>query len=273
MDGEQFWSGFAARRAGAPGQLSSGYVTTRDDIAKWDAAAEKYAATVGGENDSFYRRFSPFLWSELGTDLSRKRVLDVGCGHGWLADMLRERGAEVVGVDGSAELIAAAQASYPESSFIVHDLAQPFPDSLGEFDAAVAHMVLMDVPNIEPVFSELARVLRPGGRFVLTLLHPSFYSHPIVASEDTGRWVRQVGGYLDETSWIVDSFGGHTHYHRPLAAYVSAAVANNFAVVGLDEPPSLPQQPLSETEWTSYQRWFSGIPTMLSMSCLRLTNA
>lgn len=244
-------------------------MTTRDDIAKWDAAAQTYASRVGGEQDSFYRRFSPFLWSEIGADLSGKRVLDLGCGHGWLADMMRRRGAEVVGVDGSAELIRAAQTAYPESTFLVHDLTQPFPAELGDFDAAVAHMVLMDIPDIEPVFSQLARMLRPGGRFVLTVLHPSFYSHPIVASEETGRWARQIGGYLDEASWIVDSFGGHTHYHRPLAAYVRSAAAHGFTVVGLDEPRSLPAQPIPEAEWTDYQRWFSGIPTMLSLSCLK----
>lgn len=75
------------------------------DLAAWDRSAGAYAAAIGGPDD-FRRRFEPFLdrWLPGGAP----RVLDLGCGHGWLAGLLSARGAHVVGVDGSAGLVARA---------------------------------------------------------------------------------------------------------------------------------------------------------------------
>jgi SAM-dependent methyltransferase len=244
-------------------------MTSRDDLTRWDGVAAQYAATVGGEVDSFYRRFSPFLWDQLGdTNLAGKRVLDLGCGHGWLASILTDHGADVVGIDGSEALIKKARADYPGIEFEVHDLTEPLPKSIGLVDAVIAHMVLMDVPDIDQIMASVADVVPPGGLFLFTILHPSFFNQPVVAKGDD-QWVREVTGYLAECQWTVTSFGGHTHYHRPLARYVQSAAAHNLVVTGLDEPPSLPIEPLPESEWDQYQKWFSSIPTMLSIACTK----
>lgn len=244
-------------------------MSSRDDLDKWDAVADRYAATAGGEADSFYRRFSPFLWRHLGgTDLAGTRVLDLGCGHGWLAGIFARRGAEVLGVDGSEALVRQARAGHAGIGFAVHDLTKPLPAGLGTFDVVVSHMVLMDLPDIDPVMASVSGVLPAGGRFLFTILHPSFYSQPVVTTSD-GRWARQVTDYLTECQWPVASFGGHTHYHRPLARYVESAVKCGLAVTGLDEPRTLPAEPAEEPEWTPYQRWFSTIPTMLSLACTK----
>jgi SAM-dependent methyltransferase len=243
-------------------------VTARDDISRWDAVALEYAARVGGEADSFYRRFGPFLWDNLGdTGLAGKRILDLGCGHGWLAGILAGRGATVVGVDGSPALIEKARTTFPEIGFSVHDLTERLPADLGQFDAVISHMVLMDVPTIDPIMASVSSLLRPGGAFVFTILHPSFFAQPIAVTDEPPGWERRVSGYLDEKEWTVDSFGGHTHYHRPLSHYVESATAHGLVIAGLDEPPSLPSEPVPTSDWNAYQRWFASIPTMLSVAC------
>jgi len=94
------------------------------------------------------------------------RVLEVGCGWGELAAWVaRETGAEVVAVDLSPHMVELARESGVDAR--VGDVQElPFDD--GEFDVAVAAWMLYHVPDLGRGLAELARVLRPGGRLVVT---------------------------------------------------------------------------------------------------------
>lgn len=243
-------------------------MTSGEDIARWDAVAATYAGQVGGDDDSFYRRFAPFLWEQLG-ELAGRKVLDLGCGHGWLAGKLADAGAQVVGVDGSAALVAAAQQAYPALAFTVADLAVGLPPSTGGFDAVVSHMVLMDIPDLDRVVADVARALSPSGVFVFSILHPCFFNQAPAQDPGTGAWHRRVTGYLEHERRRIDSFGGHYHYHRPLSWYVRQLARHGLAVTAVDEPPTLPRLPKPRSEWDSYETWFSTIPTMLAVACRR----
>jgi SAM-dependent methyltransferase len=220
---------------------------------------------VDGPADSFYRHFSGFLWDRLGV-VDGLDVLDLGCGHGWLAEEMRRAGARVTGVDGSAVLLAEARSRYPALALEQHDLARGLPRQLGQFDRVVAHMVLMDVPMLDRLFADVAAALHPGGVFVFSILHPAFFSRAIVDEGPGGERYRKITGYLGhETRWI-ESFGGHHHYHRPLSWYIEQLVRHSLVITGLHEPPTLPGADTPEAEWTDYQKWFSTIPTMLAVS-------
>jgi len=103
-------------------------------------------------------------------DVRGRRVLDVGCGDGALAVELGRRGAEVVGVDASAAMIAAAcrraRQDGIEIGFVVGD-ARSLPFAAGSFDLVTAITILCFVGRAAPAFREIARVLRPGGRTVI----------------------------------------------------------------------------------------------------------
>jgi len=98
------------------------------------------------------------------------RVLDAGCGPGHYSAALRERGFHVTGIDGSAEMLAIAQASSPEVEFKSADLTAqlPFPDA--SFDYIVCIEVVRYLPDITQMLSQLARVLRPGGTCLITAM-------------------------------------------------------------------------------------------------------
>ncbi|HEX6683849.1 MAG TPA: class I SAM-dependent methyltransferase [Candidatus Limnocylindrales bacterium] len=237
-----------------------------DDIGLWDKAADRYAQQVDGANDSFYRRLSPFLWQTLG-DVTGQRLLDLGCGHGWLAEQLRLAGATVTGIDGSVELLRHARTAYPHIGFIAHDLTTGLPRPAQTYDGVVAHMVLMDLPDLGSLIADVGACLTRDGVFVFSILHPSFFGQTPVEDATTGERYRRVTGYLHhERRWIT-SFGGHHHYHRPLSWYVDLLARNDLVVTGLHEPPTLPAHLNPEAEWTGYERWFAGIPTMLAISC------
>lgn len=96
-----------------------------------------------------------------------ERILDLGCGTGTLAAALAERGAEVVGVDASAAMIAQARAAHPQLVFQVgRGQTLELED---EFDAVFSNAALHWMRPPEQVARSMFRALRPGGRLVVEL--------------------------------------------------------------------------------------------------------
>ena len=96
-----------------------------------------------------------------------ERILDLGCGSGQLTAKIAESGAEVWGIDQSAEMIAEARRNFPDLQFEVGDAASftvPKP-----FDAIFSNAALHWVKDAEGVAASVARALLPGGRFVLEM--------------------------------------------------------------------------------------------------------
>nr|WP_283937522.1 class I SAM-dependent methyltransferase [Sphingomonas hankyongi] len=121
---------------------------------KWDAAD--------------YARVGTFV-SELGgaalellDPQAGERILDVGCGEGTLTKKIAERGATVLGIDNSPEMVAAAQANGVDAQLLAAE-AISFSE---EFDAAFSNAALHWVLAKEQAAAAIFRALRPGGRFV-----------------------------------------------------------------------------------------------------------
>jgi SAM-dependent methyltransferase len=118
----------------------------------------------------FWRMNLPALLSLLPAP--EGLTLDVGCGEGRLARMLKRNGGyEVIGIDASETLAAAAREADPSFDVRTADAAaMPFPDN--QFDLAVASLSLMNMDDMPGVLGEIARVLRPEGHLCLSVLHP-----------------------------------------------------------------------------------------------------
>ena len=100
------------------------------------------------------------------------RVLDIGCGEGWLCRALAARGSECVGVDASAPLVDSARTE-GGARFEVMDYAALIESgsSLGQFDVLVCNFALLD-EYIAPLLSALRERLNPGGRLLIQTVHP-----------------------------------------------------------------------------------------------------
>ena len=155
-------------------------------------------------------------------------TLDIACGEGRLSRELTLRGHRVIGVDSSPSLLAAAREAGSAGELLLADAAAiPLED--GAADLAVASMALMTVDDVPAVVGEVARVLEPGGRFLITLLHP------------VDTWGDAGGSYFDETAYdkeIVRAAGRMTFRdaHRPLSAYFRALEDAGFAIERVREP-------------------------------------
>jgi SAM-dependent methyltransferase len=98
-------------------------------------------------------------------------VLDAACGTGRHTAFLCEQGHDVIGLDASPEMLALARAKAPRARYVEADL-QHIPLDDASVDAAVCALALSHAQDMRPGVEELARVLRPGGRLVVSNPHP-----------------------------------------------------------------------------------------------------
>ncbi|PXY19359.1 class I SAM-dependent methyltransferase [Prauserella muralis] len=216
----------------------------RANLAWWDADADAYHATHGeflGDAD--------FVWCPEGLreadarllgDVAGADVLEVGCGSAPCARWLTAQGARVVALDLSAGMLAHARAGNDRTGLrpaLVQAGAERLPLATGTFDVACsAFGAVPFVASVEAVFGEVARVLRPGGRWVFAVTHPMRWMFPDDPGP-TGLTVTQP--YFDRTPYVeVDADGAATYveYHRTLGDYVRALAGAGLRLVDLVEP-------------------------------------
>jgi 2-polyprenyl-3-methyl-5-hydroxy-6-metoxy-1,4-benzoquinol methylase len=219
----------------------------------WDANAPFWDQRMGEGND-----FVEILeWPAIERLLAPQpgwRVLDVACGNGLTSRRLAALGAEVVAFDFSAQQIAHARARTPggEQRITYHVLDATDQAALlalgeGRFDAALCNMALMDMAEIEPLFRALARLLRPGGRFIFSITHPCFNTASTVRvaemEDREGQIVTtysvKVGRYLTPTIAhglaVIGQLTPQPYFDRPLALLLAPAFAAGFVLDGLEE--------------------------------------
>lgn len=168
-----------------------------------------------------------------------RRVLDVGCGEGQVARRIARLGAEVVGLDPTSSQVSTARdrAGGPRYA---RARGEALPCRSGAFDAVVLCLALEHVDAFEAVICEVARVLEPGGRFVLLLCHPLLQAPGSGWIDDqiVGEHYWRIGAYLgDET--VVDNVAPGVDLvfiHRPLSRYVHAMGETGLLIEDMEEP-------------------------------------
>lgn len=138
----------------------------------YESFAQRYAEHARTKpHNAHYDR--PAVLSLL-PDVRGKRVLDAGCGPGFYAETLLERGAQVVAFDVTPDMVAIAQERLGERATVLRaDLTQPLDFAQdGNFDVVLCPLVLDYIEDWGAVFREFQRVLKPGGVLVFSAGHP-----------------------------------------------------------------------------------------------------
>jgi SAM-dependent methyltransferase len=214
----------------------------RDEItAFWDRVASDWDIQVGDDGDqNRILNSDPVLWRFAG-EVEGLDVVDAGCGTGYLARKLEQRGAKVVGVDVSPKMIEIARERGPGIDFRVDSCARLATVEADSVDLVVANYVLMDTPDLEGTMSAFHRVLRMGGHAVVVFSHPCFPQGAAHAAPIPGatRYVWDFS-YFEPTKRVDPPWGHFTSefiwFHRPLSDYFNAFTAAGFEVVGFEEP-------------------------------------
>jgi len=219
---------------------------------RWDSGADEWNAGYGKYGDSSRQNiFNPALFPLLG-DVKGKRILDAGCGAGYLCRLLAEKGAKLTGVDLSRRFIGIAKGYEKKKPLDIRyecaDLADLSRFSSLSFDMVVSVYVLCDTRNYARAINEIARVLKPNGRFILLIEHPCF-------GWQAGGWERvpkdsernedylyfKVDDYFregtQETQW--GRLPVLLNFHRPLSHYFHFLKKSQFLVRDLIEPRPL----------------------------------
>ncbi len=180
----------------------------------------RWAPRYDGPNPAIERE-EPIVHAWL-TELPVGVALDAACGTGRHAAHLASLGHTVIGVDATEAMLAIARAKVPGGDFRIGQLeALPMDDAT--VDLITCTLALTHVELLEPVMREFARVLRPGGRVILSDIHPFMAMTSSVAAfptEDGGPGVPFVLN--------------HTHQ---VSEYIQAFLTTGLVVTACVEPP------------------------------------
>ncbi|MFQ5871871.1 MAG: class I SAM-dependent methyltransferase [Candidatus Geothermarchaeales archaeon] len=224
---------------------------SEDEISRqWDESAERWLRSYTDRGDINREHVvDPVIFRMLG-DVGDRRILDAGCGGGYLSRLLAARGAVVTGVDISQGLIQhaiEAERSSPLGiKYLVGSITRLDELDDSSFDAVVSNIVLQDTSDYRGAISEFHRVLRPGGRLVLSIIHPCFASSSVSGWEkvppdskrNEDRLYYKVDRYFDRTReiWKWRDIGPLTTFHRPLSDYMKALIRTGFVITDFEEP-------------------------------------
>jgi SAM-dependent methyltransferase len=232
-------------------------------LARYDAVAE------------FYTEFAPDMYDDppmagllqLLGDVTNLQLLDLACGHGRLTRELTRRGAQVVGVDISAALLGEACAremKHPlHVSYIQADAASVALKG-AIFDGVTCSFGLSDIDDLEGAIATVSRVLRPGGFFAFSLLHPCFPGWE--AKQAPPSWSPERGYYAE--GWWCPSSPAHGlrprvgTNHRMLSSYLNTFARYRLVMEQMSEPPP-------PSDWLAEPPHSGPVPIYLVGRCRR----
>jgi 2-polyprenyl-3-methyl-5-hydroxy-6-metoxy-1,4-benzoquinol methylase len=259
---------------------------TPEDVARfWTANAPHWNQSYGELGDPLREALLPLdnLLAWLGPHA--QRLIDAGCGAGYLSRLLAGAGRDVLGVDSSAGQIGLArEITGKATSDIVSrcafvqasltDLSELKP--LGQYDGAVCITVLENVEDFQSALQQLSDRLRPRSRLVLAVIHPCFSMRDL-------RVVRSPARPDDVDFWAVDNYAARgvssvTYpgmlqpiytFHRTLEDYAVGLARAGFIIEGLHEP--LPTEDQIDQHPNSLRSRGRRIPRLLVIVAAKLT--
>jgi SAM-dependent methyltransferase len=188
-----------------------------------DAYANKLEATPV---HTHYAR--PATLALIPDQLAGQRVLDAGCGDGWYARQLAERGAAVTAIDGSEAMLAHARERSPATiDFRRADLGTSLPFADASFDLVLSALAIHYVRDYRTLFAEFARVLRPDGRLVIS-------THHVVSEVELQKPTDYFATEIFEDEW--KAIGKVRYWRRPMSEVLQPMIDAGFALERIVEP-------------------------------------
>lgn len=234
--------------------------------AEWDVLArERHVQLIANEDVSFDHVLVPVVIGmlERAKVCRKSSVVDVGCGTGVLTEQLSHTYSRVVGIDPSKDSIRQALASTAGRARYVVSSVESYAQVGGQFDAIVANMSLMAMPDIYSGLASMAALCHGESTLVLTVTHPYFW--PSYWGYANASWFSYSEEIFVEAEFKISRAASGrvtTHAHRPLAMYMEAVSKAGFLVAEMLEP-----EPEGVAVDLYPQRW--EYPRFLAIRCVR----
>ncbi|HJZ30490.1 MAG TPA: class I SAM-dependent methyltransferase [Hyphomicrobiaceae bacterium] len=222
---------------------------------RWEAHALQWIAWARAPGHDSYWRFHRDQFLKIVPPPGR-RTIDIGCGEGRLTRHLKTLGHNVIGIDASPSLIAAARQSDPLMDLRLADAAA-LPLAAASADLAIAFMSLHDIDAMSAAVREVARILEPGGRLCVAIVHPLNSAGRFEATTADACFVIKAS-YLDPFDYAdpVERDGLAMTFHsrhRPIESYFMALEAAGLVVEALREP-RVPDDAVASDSGRRWQR-------------------
>lgn len=204
----------------------------------WEAHANQWIEWARAPGHDCYWRYHRDQFLQI-VPSPGQRTIDIACGEGRLTRDLKALGHDVVGIDASPSLVAAARAADPLMDIRLADAgALPLDDASA--DLAIAFMSLHDIDHMDAAVQEIARVLQPGGRFCAAIVHPINSAGRFEVMAADAPFII-AGGYLDAFNYsgTIERDGRSMTLHSqhlPLESYFLAFEKAGLLVEALREP-------------------------------------
>lgn len=194
----------------------------------WQANATAWTAAVRGQRIESRRLVTDRAMLEAVLTHQPRRVLDLGCGEGWLCRALAAEDVEILGMDASAPLIEAARQAHPQGAYrcLTYD-ALDASEGMGRFDLIACNFSLLEA-ELGPVLQGLKQHLQAGGMLLIQTVHPwtACGEGPYQDGWRTEQFVSMGPGFSEPMPW----------YFRTLASWCELLTASNWQLLRLHEP-------------------------------------
>lgn len=203
----------------------------------WNASADAWMTRLEKGDINRTHLLDPIMLLRA-SDVTGKKVVDIGCGEGRFSRMLGQRGAFITGIDPTPAFIERAQSLDPAGRYIVSG-GESLPLEDDEFDLTVCYVVLIDIEDYQSAIAEMVRVTRPGGRILIANLNPSYTAtdEQWTYNKEKSQVDLPIANYFDARGVRVRWCGIDViNYHRPLRDYFAAFLSHPLRLTYFEEP-------------------------------------
>lgn len=178
---------------------------SKEILDSWNKNADEWIKVI--QNDAIpSRKFTNKAILEMVSELDGKKMVDIGCGEGWLTREMGKLGWEATGLDAIESLVLEAQKKSDESFHVLtyEEIIDGKPMPNASFDAAVFNFCLYLKDGLTELLSNTLKQLSPNGTLVIQTLHPFFLLQnglPYKSQWLSDSWKGLPGDFTDGHSW------------------------------------------------------------------------